>query len=174
MSTENFKLADRFSYELGRLNGIFEGLAYVNNKVNSGFSFQIVGFQNDKEIETATAEFLRRNDPTASSTLTIIESWQEYLTQLIDKWLFSYQPRSRNDGFTDDYLHDLEDSFSMSQDSFRAAFIAKLIDSLADLLDVKRGFTVRVSTDSWYACQWNDVVLEGTRANVFIHFGVSD
>jgi hypothetical protein len=57
MSSENFKLADRFSYELGRLNGIFEGLSYVNNKENSSFSFYIVGFQNDKEIEIATAEF---------------------------------------------------------------------------------------------------------------------
>jgi hypothetical protein len=117
---------------------------------------------------------LRRNDPTAASTLTIVRSWQEYLTKIVDKWLFSYQPRSRNDGFTDDYLHDLADSFSMSQDSFRAAFIAKIIDSLADLLDVKHGFLVGVSIDKWYACEWNDVVLEGERANVFIHFGVSD
>jgi hypothetical protein len=173
---------DEFSYEIGRLSGILEAMSAINGKTNHGFTFEIVALESDESIETKTENFLKESYPDALIMFDNLQSWREDLSKIIEKWLFHYQPHKDINGNTIQggygsgaaYLQDVYESFSMSSESFRADFLAEIIDSIEVLLNVRRALSVSLNTKSWYECDWDDVVLEGSKGNIFIHLGVSD
>jgi hypothetical protein len=170
---------NEFSYGIGRLNGILEAMCWVNGKRNHGYTFEIVVLEADKSVEAATEEFLKESYSDAIITFNSIQSWREELSRIFGRWLFSYQPYKDSLGniiqeSSDDYLQDIFNSFSLSDESSRVYFINEIMDLIEATLTVKSGLSVSLNTQSWYECDWDDVVLEGINGNVFIHLGVSD
>ena len=175
-------IMEKLSFELGRISGILEGLAQVNNKTNHGFTFDISLLGNVGSIESLAQDHLKKDYPDSEISFSSLKLWKKELSQCLEKWLFCYQPQKDTDGkilvggcgsfFS--YLKDIDNSFSLSHPSFRSDFLMKLCDSLDSMLDVVQVLEVKLQTKSWYECDWNDYVIEGRLANVFLHFGVSD
>jgi hypothetical protein len=170
---------DKFNYGIGKINGIFEAMSFVNGKRNHGYTFEIVVLEKDKSIEVETEELLKESYADALITFSSIQSWREELSRIFKKWFFSYQPYRDTHGNiiqenSGDYLQDVFHSFALSDESFRDYFINEITDLIEATLTVQSGLSVSLNTKNWYECDWDDVVLEGMNGNVFIHLGVSD
>ena len=173
---------DKFSYEIGRFSGILEGFSYVNNKTNHGFSFEIKILDSENSIESSAERYLKNMYSDAEISFDSLKSWESMLTSYIEKWLFCYQPHNdlKNNeinggcGSYFSFLKDTDESFSLFNASFRKDFISDLCSIIESNLKIIRGVEVKLKTENWYECDWNDIALEGENGNIFIHLGVSD
>lgn len=157
-----------FSHEIGRLAGQLQAFAYLNNKTNHGYSFELWELSNNKSMEMAIIEL---PIGVKNVTLTTLDSWEEFLAQCLEKWLFSFQHKGTRD---DNTLQDAKNYFSLSHSSFKEDFILDLLVSIDELIDPIQGSYVNIKVDGWYECAWDDIAIEGKKGNIFIHLGVSD
>lgn len=172
---------DKMIYAISRLNGILEAFSYVNGKTNHCYSFEITILEKNNSIEATVEKYITKIYPDALISFEPLDNLQSELTQVLENWLFSYQPQSDNHGnilhgcgspFA--YLKDIDESFSMSDNDFRKDFIKNFIQSLNDATRINNAFKVQIDTDEWYECAWDDFALEGENAILFLHLGVSD
>ncbi|MFM2479517.1 hypothetical protein [Celerinatantimonas sp. MCCC 1A17872] len=170
------------SYEIGRISGILEGFAGINNKTNHGFTFEIELLDPKIATEESVTNYLTKFYPDSTLSFTPISEWRTVLSSYIEKWLFCYQPHNDAHGNVIagecgsyySYLKDVDRSFSLFIPDSRRQFIDDLCDALNRCLVITRAIDVHLVTDAWYEGDWNDIALEGENARVFIHLGVSD
>lgn len=164
-----------FDYQLGKLQGQFDALMYVNAKPNHSYSFEIYPITQEKNLLQSAENHLKQYYPDGVVSSEKLDDWQKTLSQSLEYWFFEFVYRGE-EMFKHDKLHEFGEygGFNCFNKVSRQIFALEFCQAIDDLLNVEEGFEIFLETNEWYEADWNDFALKGKNGSIFIHLGVSD
>lgn len=157
------------AHDLAYLRGFLEAFAWVNGKTNHGYTFEIDRVEDAGEVEDAVAKRFARDEP-SKIALTKLVDWRGEVAATLERWLLRYLRDDPRVG----HLEDARKAFSLSHPSFIPDLIAPLVNKIASLSSIQRGFGIDIKTDRFYACESTDMVLVASDSLIFLHFDWCD
>ncbi|MCH1925312.1 hypothetical protein L9G74_01670 [Shewanella sp. C32] len=173
---------DQLSYQLGQIDGQLIAFAKLNGKVNHEYDFALTPLPAGTNAEQAMRQCLLPSYDDATFAYQPQPDWQAALNKQLNDWLFSFQPQFDDAeqalrggcGSSFACLKDVDASFILSRAEARTELVQQLMQQIDAAIKVKRLTSVVMDSAHWYEACWNDFVIEGEHATLFLHLGVSD
>lgn len=148
------------------LQGFLHAFEWFNQKTNYGCTLTLDILRKPASVQEAVeSHFGGELDRLA---LHPVEDWQEFVRELLGRWLFQFSDPSM------DHLEDPKGSFSLSDDSFRGMLLDEVMGRLMRVINPSAVWKVEVETRGWYECEYEDVAFEEQDRVLYLHAGWSD